>query len=286
MLGNPAIAAFVEHHALLYDDLSGPRRAAERRDDDAARSASGPMRRAGQAIRAGGRAEDERAYAHYGELMSQSQALIAEDVLDAFSARGRRAWLDVGGGEGAFLAAVAKRGAALDLMLFDLPPVAARARAALEKRGLSARVRVFGGDFLADPLPQGADVVSLVRVLHDHDDESALLLLRRAHAALPRGGGLADRRTDGRDARRRAGRRRLFRLLSAGDGPRPAALGRGNRGACCSSAGFSGAAAVADPPPAAGQRRDCASCVNLVDVFECPYYSDTSEEQPKGGGSR
>jgi demethylspheroidene O-methyltransferase len=119
--------------------------------------------------------------------MSQSQALVAEDVLDAFSARGRRAWLDVGGGEGAFLTAVAKRRGTLDLMLFDLPPVAARATAALDRRGL-ARVRVFGGDFLVDPLPQGADVVSLIRVLHDHDDDSALILLRRAHAALPHGG--------------------------------------------------------------------------------------------------
>ena len=41
-----------------------------------------------------------------------------------------------------------------------------------------------------DPLPQGADIVSLVRVLHDHDDELALALLRRAHAALPPGGAL------------------------------------------------------------------------------------------------
>ena len=70
-------------------------------------------------------------------------------------------------------------------MLFDLPPVAARARAAL-----GDRVRVFEGDFLADPLPLGAHIVSLVRVLHDHDDESALLALRRAHAALPVGGTL------------------------------------------------------------------------------------------------
>ena len=72
--------------------------------------------------------------------------------------------------------------------MFDLPPVAARARETLERQGLSSRVCVYDGDFLSDPLPRGADVLSLVRVLHDHDDESALHLLRRAHSALAPGG--------------------------------------------------------------------------------------------------
>ena len=119
--------------------------------------------------------------------MSRSQALIAEDVLEACPPRGG-AWLDIGGGEGAFVGALAERAPKLRLMMFDLPPVAALARTALAARGLSGRVEVFEGDFLADPLPEGAETLSLVRVLHDHDDESALALLRRAHAALPPGG--------------------------------------------------------------------------------------------------
>jgi demethylspheroidene O-methyltransferase len=47
---------------------------------------------------------------------------------------------------------------------------------------------VFGGSFLIDPLPRGADLISIVRVLHDHDDESSLALLRAAFEALPLGG--------------------------------------------------------------------------------------------------
>jgi len=39
-----------------------------------------------------------------------------------------------------------------------------------------------------DPLPAHADVISLVRVLHDHDDEPISLLLRRTFDALPAGG--------------------------------------------------------------------------------------------------
>jgi demethylspheroidene O-methyltransferase len=122
--------------------------------------------------------------------MSRSQALIAEDVLDAYPARRHRCWLDVGGGEGAFIAAAAVRAKDLTFQLFDLPLVADRARAKLAARGLESRVTVFEGDFLNDSLPQGADIVSLVRVLHDHDDESARALLARAFAALPPGGTL------------------------------------------------------------------------------------------------
>lgn len=186
MLGNPAIAAFVEHHALLYDDLRDPV-ALLKGETPSRLSRFWPYaaRRPGDPPPAEANAEDARAYAQYGELMSRSQALIAEDVLDAVSPGGARTWLDVGGGEGAFLTALASRAKHLDLMLFDLPPVAARARIALQRRGLSARV--IEGDFLRDPLPQGADILSLVRVLHDHDDESAAALLRRAHAALAPG---------------------------------------------------------------------------------------------------
>jgi demethylspheroidene O-methyltransferase len=49
---------------------------------------------------------------------------------------------------------------------------------------------VTGGSFLRDSLPRGADVVSLIRVLHDHDDENVLALLRAVRAVLPAGGTL------------------------------------------------------------------------------------------------
>jgi demethylspheroidene O-methyltransferase len=74
---------------------------------------------------------------------------------------------------------------ALGLMLLDLPAVVERADARLAAAGLAGRARTFGADFLAGPLPSGADVITLVRVLHDHADDRALALLRAAHAALP-----------------------------------------------------------------------------------------------------
>jgi demethylspheroidene O-methyltransferase len=75
-------------------------------------------------------------------------------------------------------------------MLFDLPAVAERARVRLCEAGLAGRTEVFGGDFYRDALPKGADVVTLVRIVHDHDDDGALRILTAVHDALPDGGNL------------------------------------------------------------------------------------------------
>ena len=98
--------------------------------------------------------------------------------------------MDVGGGEGVFLGEAAKRAPELGLVLFDLPAVAERARARLADAGLTGRAAIHGGDFLANPLPEGADLVTLIRIVHDHDDASALALLRNVRRALTESGTL------------------------------------------------------------------------------------------------
>jgi demethylspheroidene O-methyltransferase len=47
-----------------------------------------------------------------------------------------------------------------------------------------------GGSFLQDPLPQGADLVTLIRVAHDHPDADVRTVLAAIYAALPLGGTL------------------------------------------------------------------------------------------------
>ena len=182
--GSPGITAMVEHHRLLYDDLRDP----------VALLRGGATTRLAQFwsyARADAPATvDPAGVAAYSALMSASQSLVADDVLDAYSVGRHRCLLDVGGGEGGFLSAVARRAPGLRLMLFDLPPVTARARQRLEGAGLAGRVAIHCGDFLSDPLPQGADLISLVRVVHDHDDAGVVRLLRAVRAALPPGGAL------------------------------------------------------------------------------------------------
>lgn len=183
LLGNRGIVEMIAHHHLLYADLADPVALLRRVGGGGELSRLWPY-----AETAG--AGDSPAVAAYSALMAASQPLIAEQVIDAYAFRNHRRLLDVGGGEGAFVSAVAARVPNLEIGLFDLPAVIDRARERFDADGLSARATMFAGNFLIDPLPGGFDIITLVRVLHDHDDEPALELLRRVRAALAPGGKL------------------------------------------------------------------------------------------------
>ena len=180
LVGNAAVTAMIEHHAHLYDDLRDPVALLRGEAGTTALSRYWPYAR--------GEATDAEAVAPYTALMGASQAMIAAEVLDAYPLRGARCLLDVGGGDGTFIAAALARTPGLRAVLFDLPPVAARAAARFAAAGLDATA--VGGSFREDTLPAGADVISLVRVVHDHDDAVALALLQAVRQALPSGGTL------------------------------------------------------------------------------------------------
>jgi demethylspheroidene O-methyltransferase len=183
LLGNPSVLRMIEHHPMLYDDLRDP--VALLRDPTRSSRLAQWWPYARNEAPATLAPEQVSAYT---ALMASTQPLVAEELLDAYPFARHRCLLDVGGGDGSFLAAAGARVPQLRLMLFDLPGVAAQARLRLEAAGLGARAEVFGGDFAAGELPAGADLITLVRVLHDHDDDPAMALLRAARGALPRGG--------------------------------------------------------------------------------------------------
>ncbi len=185
MAGNTAIAALVEHHAVLYADLQDP--VALLRGTGASPALSKYW---AYATASAPGALSPAQVNEYSALMSASQPLVAEEVLDSYDVRRHRCLLDVGGGQGRFLRAVGKRAPGLQLMLFDLPGVVPVAHDALAADGLAHRSTVHGGDFTRDPLPQGADIATLIRVIYDHPDERALLILRAVYRALPAGGTL------------------------------------------------------------------------------------------------
>ncbi|MCW5662527.1 MAG: methyltransferase domain-containing protein [Piscinibacter sp.] len=185
LVDNPGLVAMIEHHATLYRDLADPLALLRGGRSDGALAQYWPYATAAER-----RGLDAAPLARYSGLMSASLPLVAEQVLDAYPVARHRCLLDIGGGEGGFLCAAARRAPGLRLMLADLPGVAARAAERFAREGLAGRAEVFGLDFHADALPRGADLVSLVRVVHDHDDAPVRALLRAAHAALEPGGTL------------------------------------------------------------------------------------------------
>jgi len=186
MVVHPAIAAMVEHHATLYHDLADP--VALLRGERAATAMSGYWPYADTDPRAAPARLGTERVAEYSQLMSASQPLVSEQVLQSYALNRHRRLLDVGGGEGTFLRAVATHAPDLQLMLFDLPAVADLARARLAEHGLADRVEIHGGSFFSDPLPRGADLITLVRVLFDHPDDRVRQILRAVREALPEGG--------------------------------------------------------------------------------------------------
>ncbi len=183
LLGVPGLQAMIRHHRVLYRDLENP--VAFLRGETRPELAGfwpyvfGP-----------GAEIDPEDAERYSDLMADSQALVAEETLRAVSLRETKALLDVGGGTGVFLAAAAKRNPQLKGTLFDLPAVAGQAAARFARDGLADRLTAVPGSFRTDPLPTGADTISLVRVLYDHSDETVESLLTAVFAALPAGGRL------------------------------------------------------------------------------------------------
>ena len=183
---NTGLEKLIEHNQLLYRDLLDP--VALLRDPRRSQTAIAAYFPYGEA----GRPEDVDpvAAARYSDLMASTVPPLAEEVVDAYPVDRHRKLLDVGGGIGVFLTLMGERAPNLELMLFDLPAVAVHARAHLATNGLANRAVVHAGNFQTDPLPAGADLITLVRVLLDHGDAVALTVLRRAREALEPGGTL------------------------------------------------------------------------------------------------
>lgn len=186
MLGNPGVAAMVGHHRRLYDDLRDP--VALLRDRRHTQLGSywpyAGSAAADAETSAVPTATTRRDIARYSALMRDSQAMIADQILDAAPLRDRRHLLEIAGGTGAFAEAAVRRHALLRVSVVDLPEVVGLARS---NTIAHPRIAFVPADMFRDPLPSGADAASLVRVLHDHDDAAVASLLARVHAALAPG---------------------------------------------------------------------------------------------------
>lgn len=218
LVGNDAIAAMVEHHTAFYADM---------RDPLALLSGEMPERNLGKYWPyVSDKDEDQASLKHqenvaeYSALMSASLPLVADEIVDAYNFSKHQCMLDVGGGQGTFLKRVHVVSPELKKMLFDLPGVAQLAAEQLDLNPATLGIQTHGGNFFTDPLPTGADLITLVRVIFDHDDERVLTLLRAIYAALPDGGTLlvAEPMADAPDAQAMGHAYFGFYLLAMGRG--------------------------------------------------------------------
>ena len=108
-------------------------------------------------------------------------------LADSFDFSGYQTVCDVGGATGQLSMTLAERYPHLQCISCDLPVVEPIAARAIERAGLSDRVKTASRDFFAEPLPS-ADVITMGLILHDWNLERKLQLIRAAFEALPVGG--------------------------------------------------------------------------------------------------
>lgn len=182
---SPGIRAMIRHHAAVYRDLTDP--VSLLRDDKTQTETASFWSYVGEGGEWGKNVGAQDAH-DYSTLMRLSQAMVIEQVLDAYAiGHKHQGLIDIGGGDGAFVSAAASRWQSLDIGVFDLPAVAENARHRLKDSDFADRLSIFGGSFFEDDIPANADCYSLIRVLYDHNDDAALSILRNVRAAMAPG---------------------------------------------------------------------------------------------------
>lgn len=174
----PGLAGMINHHDILYMDMADP--VAFFRGQVETELAEFWPYKFGK-----DNPEDDKTVAAYSQLMADSQVLVAEDTLAVVEFKDAYRVMDVGGGTGGFLTAVGQAYPEVSLTLFDLPAVIPDARTRFENANMLNRVELVAGPFHEEELPTGADLITLVRVLYDHDDDVVASLLTAVYDALP-----------------------------------------------------------------------------------------------------
>lgn len=91
--------------------------------------------------------------------------------------------MDVAGGLGTLLAAILARTPGLRGVLFEVPPVAEKAKHSPILEADRDRVSFLGGSFL-DEVPAGCDAYILKHIIHDWEDADATHILKNARKAM------------------------------------------------------------------------------------------------------
>jgi hypothetical protein len=129
------------------------------------------------------RARKPEAGATFDAAMAALSRPVAEAVLEAYDFGALTTVADIGGGNGALLAALLRRHPRLRGRLLDQPHVVAAAPTLLAAAGVADRCEIHPGDMFA-AVPPGADAYLLKSILHDWTDEDALAIARVCRAAM------------------------------------------------------------------------------------------------------
>ena len=125
----------------------------------------------------------------FNAAMTGLSAGMVESIVAAYDFSQIRSIVDVGGGEGALLAAILAANPHMRGIVFDLPHVLTGASDVLQRAGVADRCELVTGSFF-ETIPAAADAYMLKSIIHDWDDAGALAILRCCRLAIPNTGTL------------------------------------------------------------------------------------------------
>ena len=128
-------------------------------------------------------AERPESAARFNAHMVEVTKRVAAGFVANFDLDGVSTAVDVGGGNGALLAAVLEANPEMKGVLFDLPAGLAGARDRFDHLGIADRVTIVEGSFL-ESVPGDGDLYMLKSIVHDWDDEHATAILEKCRAAM------------------------------------------------------------------------------------------------------
>lgn len=119
----------------------------------------------------------------FNAAMTGHSANIVPTVLAAYDFSGITTLVDVAGGRGFALTSILKKYPAMRGVLFEMPDLLESAQALIQQSGVQDRCTTHGGDFFSS-IVEGGDAYYMQHVIHDWDDEKALIILENVRKAL------------------------------------------------------------------------------------------------------
>ncbi len=120
----------------------------------------------------------------FNQLMKQNVDERVAGIIGAYDFSRAKTLVDIGGGNGALLAAILDANPPIAGTLFDTPEVIAEARASFARSHVAQRIDMVSGDLFHGPFPEGGDLYLLSNIIHDWDDPRSQQILRHCRAAM------------------------------------------------------------------------------------------------------
>lgn len=134
-------------------------------------------------------AEHPEAASVFSRAMTEFTTQESTAVMAAYDFSNFDRVIDVGGGQGSFIADILMSNPKPKGVLFELPQVIEGAKGHINSAELTDRCEVIGGDFF-QAITSGGDAYILKNILVNWEDERSVILLKNCHRAMVENGKL------------------------------------------------------------------------------------------------